>query len=52
MHHIEALDDGGDPYDAENLTVLCRSCHIDSHRRQLSAPEQAWADRVAAIRDP
>ena len=52
MHHITALDDGGAPYDPENLTVLCRSCHINAHRRVLSAPEQAWADRVAAITDP
>ena len=52
MHHITPLDDGGAPYDPENLTVLCRSCHFAAHRRQLSEPEQAWADLVAAIRDP
>ena len=42
VHHVEALDDGGDPYDPENLEVLCRSCHFAAHRRPLTEAEKAW----------
>ena len=49
VHHRVELRHGGAPYDAMNLETLCRFCHIDRHRRQLTPPEQAWADLVAEI---
>ena len=27
VDHVKELKDGGDPWDVENLEVLCRSCH-------------------------
>ena len=41
-HHVTALHKGGAPYDLENLKTLCRSCHIEQHRRQLTPGEPAW----------
>ena len=49
VHHRTPLHLGGDAYAAENVVVLCRGCHIDAHRRPLTAAEQAWADLVAAL---
>ncbi|MYD85872.1 MAG: HNH endonuclease [Acidobacteria bacterium] len=31
VHHKVALSDGGDPFDLDNLRVLCRTCHFASH---------------------
>ena len=41
-HHVTALHKGGAPYDLDNLETLCRSCHIDRHRRKLTPGEAAW----------
>ena len=41
-HHVTPLHKGGDPYDLANVESLCRSCHIDRHRRKLSPAEVAW----------
>ena len=41
-HHVTPLHKGGPPYDLENLKTLCRSCHIEQHRRQLTPGEAAW----------
>ena len=32
-HHILAVDDGGEFYDLDNLTGVCRKCHEKEHRR-------------------
>ena len=50
VHHRTPLHLGGAPYAAENLEVMCRSCHIDAHRPVLTDAEQAWRDLVDAIR--
>ena len=41
-HHVTPLHKGGAPYDLDNLKTLCRSCHIEQHRRQLTPGEAAW----------
>ena len=41
-HHVTPLHKGGAPYDLHNLETLCRSCHIDRHRRKLTPGEAAW----------
>ncbi|MDE2752918.1 MAG: HNH endonuclease signature motif containing protein [Gemmatimonadota bacterium] len=41
-HHVTPLHKGGAPYDLDNLATLCRSCHIDRHRRKLTPEEAAW----------
>lgn len=28
VHHRQRLADGGEPYDPDNLEVLCRPCHF------------------------
>jgi len=43
-HHIVPLEKGGAPLDPENLTTLCRSCHILIHRKPLSPERKAWRE--------
>ena len=53
VDHVRALEDGGDPYDMENLQTLCRSCHVrktagENRTRCPVSPEvQAWRDLLA-----
>ncbi|MDE2661250.1 MAG: HNH endonuclease signature motif containing protein [Acidobacteriota bacterium] len=28
VHHVQPLADGGDPFELDNLRVLCRPCHF------------------------
>ena len=46
VDHVIAVEHGGDPWDAANLRVLCRSCHIEKTRRENcrepTASEAAW----------
>ncbi|MCY4633241.1 MAG: HNH endonuclease [Acidobacteria bacterium] len=42
MHHIKALDDGGDPWSLDNVAMQCRDCHIDSHRTVNDPERAAW----------
>jgi len=28
-HHVIPLSDGGEPLDVDNVTILCRSCHME-----------------------
>ena len=48
-HHTVALHKGGAPYNLDNLETLCRSCHIDRHRRVLSPEEARWRALVDAM---
>ena len=40
MHHVIALDAGGDPWSLANVRMLCTSCHVDAHRT-IADPERA-----------
>ena len=31
MHHVHAIEDGGDPVDPENIHTLCYFCHKEWH---------------------
>ncbi len=44
VHHLVRLEDGGAPYDADNLQVLTRAEHIAMHR--TVTPAQAAWDRM------
>ena len=41
VHHREKLEDGGAPYDLDNLMVLTRAEHIDKHRGDRETPGRA-----------
>ena len=49
VHHVIPISEGGSN-DPENLACLCRACHIDIHRRQVSERERAWETHVAEMR--
>lgn len=46
LHHPHKLEDGGDPWDPENIRVLRRECHLKEHRGPLAPEIQAWSDFV------
>ena len=43
VHHVRALHKGGAPYDPDNLQVLCRTHHIETHR-PIDPARKEWAD--------
>ena len=49
VHHKQPLHRGGEPYDPANLEVVCRSCHVEAHRRPLTEAELAWQALVAEL---
>lgn len=51
VHHLQPLRAGGDPYDLAGLIVLCRPCHLDTHRtRRRTLPGQdAWAAYIREL---
>ncbi|MDE0387830.1 MAG: HNH endonuclease signature motif containing protein [Rhodospirillales bacterium] len=50
VHHRVKLEDGGAPYDLDNLIVLTRDEHIRLHRDENMTPEQlAWDDAVREL---
>ena len=54
VHHIHALDSGGDGLVQENLKALCRSCHLDLERHKSSPAvhvqgQQEWADYLKGL---
>ena len=56
VDHIEALEDGGDPWAPDNLQTLCRGCHIsktdaENQARRPARPEvEAWRHLVDELR--
>lgn len=52
VDHVLALEDGGDPWAADNLQTLCRQCHIlktageNRVRRPLPPEAEAWRPLV------
>ena len=45
-HHLIRLEDGGDRYDPGNLATLCRACHIEEHRPEMSENALKWRQLV------
>ena len=43
VHHHHALDSGGDGLAQDNLTAMCRSCHIERHRNSPAVHVQGQA---------
>lgn len=50
VHHVQALEAGGDPYDLGNLAAICRSCHIGLHRQDNIDRQAALYPQAAAWR--
>ena len=50
-HHVQRLEDGGDPWDPDNILTYCRGCHIAEHRPDNMTPGRAawleFADELA-----
>ena len=57
VDHVEALEDGGDPWVPDNLQTLCRRCHIaktaaENRARHHVAPEvEAGRELVDELRE-
>ena len=53
VDHVRPIQHGGDPWDRDNLQVLCRGCHVRKTRREnrkpLSASEAEWEAFVREI---
>ena len=49
VHHVRPLAKGGAAYDPDNLKVLCRRCHIETHKRPRSEAERGWAALVREL---
>lgn len=41
-HHIKPVKEGGDFWSESNLKVLCRTCHIEKHRKKVDKVYQEW----------
>ena len=54
VDHIERLEDGGAPWDLDNLQALCRACHIDKTAGENAAPEPVdvleWRRFITEVR--
>ena len=46
VHHLQALDAGGDAFRLDNLRTLCRGCHIAEH---LPPERRAWRQFVQEL---
>lgn len=47
VHHKVSLDDGGSPFDVDNLEAICRNCHVIEHREIMG--ESQWRGLLHAI---
>lgn len=45
VHHIHPIALGGDPFEEENLIVLCPDCHLDAHSG-LGASIKDYRDKL------
>lgn len=42
--HIQAVADGGDPYDMHNVQSLCKSCHFNKTMAEARARRKGKSD--------
>ena len=50
VHHIKHVRNGGTD-ELDNLTTLCRGCHIAKHRKTKSKAQTAWDIAVRELID-
>ena len=41
-HHVKALEHGGAAWDLDNMSTICRACHIKTHERPLTPDAARW----------
>ena len=49
VHHLLPIREGGEPFDPDNLRLLCRDCHrLEHHKRRPTEPPAitAWREFV------
>ncbi|MCY4305373.1 MAG: HNH endonuclease signature motif containing protein [Aestuariivita sp.] len=48
VHYRRAINDGGDPWDMDNLESLCQTCHNDEHNAPDVVPvaRMQWLERM------
>lgn len=51
VHHIKPVSLGGAKFDESNLEVLCRSCHLERHRKIEAEKMPAWQRRLYELVD-
>ena len=50
VDHVQALDQGGKPYELANLQTLCRPCHFDKTWEEQASPERRrWREIAREI---
>ena len=51
VHHIKPVSLGGDIWNESNLRIVCRSCHLEAHRKieQTQLPE--WERKLYELVD-
>lgn len=55
-HHVRPLDQGGEPYDLDNIRTLCAECHAELTAKAARAKtadkvagRREWLERLGAI---
>ena len=51
LHHRVPVSQGGDIWNERNLIVLCRSCHLDAHRKIENSKLPDWQRRLYELID-
>ena len=49
VHHVKALEHGGEPYALPNLASLCRNCHVRAHGGTVREDDPEYAVLVAEL---
>ena len=51
VHHRKPVAQGGAIFDINNLIVLCRSCHLEAHRRIEHDKMPSWKRKLYELID-
>ena len=51
LHHRVPVSLGGELWNPENLIVLCRSCHLEAHRKIESEKLPTWKRKLYELID-
>ena len=51
LHHIKPVSLGGDIWNESNLRIVCRSCHLEAHRKIEAEKLPDWQRRLYELVD-